>query len=191
MRYEIISEVKKENGNTTVLFASLIVILIGFIGMAIDIGIVYMRRSDLGNLCQLIRDDRFTHQDSIRFADNPGASTYEIVADAMKDNNFKGEIKVYFFEKKPEPNYRKYITRVELSEDVPVYFLKLFGLKSFKIKAYIDGEDNYGEGNLDRIWHPAMPESAYNGLYFGSKSESYTFTAGEFPNGFVPNGWTP
>lgn len=177
---------KKEKGNITILFAICLVVLIFFAGIAIDFGLYYMERNDLENLCRLLREDRFTYHDSIRYAQNPGRESYNIVENTMSSNNFSGDIKVYFKEE-PYPalsNSRSYKMRIQLEDKFEFIFLKLFGLGEVGVSAHVDGEENYGDGGNDVIWHPNTNVSTYNGLYSGKVGSFHNFTPGVFPNGW-------
>lgn len=171
----------REGGNILLLFAGFLILITFMVGIALDLGMIYMRRNDLIDLCQLARDRRFTYQDSIRYSDNPGAETYEIVSAAIRENGFSGTVKVYFFEDPPASNYRYYRVRTELSEEYEYTFLKLFGLDTVTISTFLDGGETYGEGINDMIWHPAMPCSEYNGSYTGTAGGPYHYDASDRP----------
>lgn len=172
---------KREDGSIILLFAGCLVLLIFFVGIAIDLSLANMQRNDLENLCQVLRQDRFTYQDTIRYGENPGAIMYQIVSDTMADNQFDGAIKVYFCEQTPAPNYRYYRTRIQLSEEYSFYFLRLFGADNATISVQIDGAETYGEGMNDMIWHPKLPLARYNGSYTGVAGGDYTFVSGDIP----------
>lgn len=181
MKFRSKSSLRSEDGSVILLFAACLVVLIFFVGIAIDLSMAYMQRNDLENLCQLIRQDRFTYQDTIRYADNPGASMYQVVSNTMADNGFDGTITVYFYEKNPEANYRYYRTRVKLEKEFTFYFLRLFGADHATIAVSVDGGETYGEGMTDVVWHPSIPVSGYNGSYTGTATSGYTFTSGDVP----------
>jgi|GEM_PF-912970 hypothetical protein len=162
-----------EKGNITLLFAATLVLLIFFIGVSLDLGMIYMERNELIDLCQVIREDRFTYQDTIRFAENPGLTSYRIISDTMADNGFDGTVKVYFSEREPESNYRYYRIRTKLSVKYSYSFLRLFGLNSATVSAFVDGGETYGEGINDVVWYPQMPVSRYNGSYTGTGAGGY------------------
>lgn len=183
---EVLKRWKKEQGNMTILFAASLFLILFFVGIGVDLSLYYMRRNDLENLCRLLREDRFTYQDTIRYANNPGAAMFKIASDTMKSNQFSGEIKV-FFKEEPFPaaaNERKYKTRVQISEKFNFYFLQIFSLKTAPVVAYVDGVEQYGESGLDVIWHPDVSVDAYNGSYTGTVGSAYTFSAKDYPSGW-------
>lgn len=175
---------KEEFGSVVVLFALLLTVIVFFVGIAVDLSLFYMKRSDLENLCQLMREDRFTFQDTMRYADNPGRAAYQIAAQSMGDNGFNGVITVYFWEKTQpaEANGRYYKVRTQLSDDFSFHFLRIFGADTVKVKAHIDDVENYGEGGSDVIWHPSVSPGSYSGSYTGSAGGGYSFVAGDFPS---------
>lgn len=181
-----LKKMKEEDGNIIVLFAGGLLLLCFFVGIAFDLGLYYTKKNDLENLCRLLREDRFTHQDSIRYADNPGAENYRIASKTLQDNGFTGNLSV-FFKEEPFPAYanaRQYKIRIELSENFGFHFLKIFGLSDVKIMAHIDGKENYGEGGSDVIWHPSGTADTYSGVYSGSAGSGYSFSQGTFPSGW-------
>ncbi|MDO4788863.1 MAG: hypothetical protein Q4A19_06880 [Johnsonella sp.] len=179
-------KLKEEEGNIIVLFAGTLLLLCFFVGIAFDLSLYYTRKNDLENLCRLLREDRFTHQDSIRYADNPGAKNYIIASKTLQDNGFAGDLSVFFKEESfpAQANSRQYKIRIELSENFDFHFLKIFGLSNVRVKAYIDGKENYGEGGSDVIWHPSAAAETYSGVYSGSAGSGYSFTQGTFPSGW-------
>lgn len=173
----------REDGNILILFAGALTVIILMVGIALDLGMIYMRRNDLIDLCQIARERRFTYQDTIRYAENPGQATYKIVYDAIRENGFDGTVKVYFKEDEPEPNYRYYQVRTQLKEQYNYTFLRLFGMDSVTITVFLDGGESYGEQGTDMIWHPTNPCSVYNGSYTSNGNSEFSFfEAGDFPS---------
>lgn len=171
----------REDGNILLLFAGSLILIIFMIGIALDLGMIYMRRNDLVDLCQLARDERFTYQDTIRYSDNPGRETYNIVANTMRNNGFNGTITVFFFEREPEHNYRDYRVRIQLTEQYRYTFLRLFGGDTVAITTWLDGGENYGESGADMIWYPKLPCSEYNGSYTGTADGPFVYNPADFP----------
>jgi hypothetical protein len=178
--------IKEERANVTMLFAIWFIIISFFVGLAVDFGMYYMKKNDLENLCRVLREDRFTYQDSIRYAANPGAELYGIVSETMRKNGFDGKVELVFKEEafSPSANSRKYKMRIILSQDFNFYFLRLFSLNSAKVASFVDGNESYGDGGTDVIWHPSVSPSSYNGTYTGSAGAGYTFQAGVYPSGW-------
>ncbi|WP_349672914.1 pilus assembly protein TadG-related protein [Lacrimispora sp.] len=171
----------REDGNILLLFAGCLTVLIFFIGISMDLGLIYLKRNALMNLCQLVKEDRFTFQDSIRYSDNPGKDSFTMIEDALRRNHFDGTVKVYFKEDAPETNYRYYKIRTQLSEEYSYTFLKIFGADTTTITVYFDGGETYGEGISDVIWHPALPVSSYNGSYTSQPDGSFGYDSADIP----------
>lgn len=182
MRKKLVKAVKSEEGGIILLFAGILVILIFFVGLSLDMGMLYLKRNNMQNLCQLIREDRFTYQDTIRYADNPGLATYQVAARSLESNDFNGQVKIYFCEDTPQFNYRSYRVRTELSEDFSFAFLQILGLSSIKLTVHLDGGETYGEGGDDVIWYPPEPVSSYNGSYTGEPGGGYTYDRSDLPD---------
>jgi hypothetical protein len=171
----------RENGNILLLFAGTLTVLIFFVGISMDLGLIYLKRNALMNLCQLVKEDRFTFQDSIRYSDNPGLDSYMMIEEATRRNDFDGTIKVYFKEDIPESNYRYYQIRTQLSEEYSYTFLRLFGATTTTITVYFDGGETYGEGLSDVIWHPDSSVSSYNGSYTSRPGGGFDYDSSDIP----------
>lgn len=184
--------IEEERGSIIMLFAISLFIIIFSIGLGIDFSLLYTKRSELENFCQLTRADRFTYRDIVRFEDcdmsthkGPGYASYNIVSNIMSENGFTGDIDVYFKEESygEDGNFRAYKIRTCLSEDFDFHFMRIFGLKKIKIHSYVDGEEDFGERDLDVIWHPSCEDpNIYNGHYKGKAGSSATFVSMEFPD---------
>ncbi|WP_313073776.1 hypothetical protein [Lacrimispora sp.] len=173
---------RRENGNILLLFAGTLTVLIFFVGISMDLGLIYLKRNALMNLCQLVKEDRFTFQDSIRYSNNPGRDSFMMIEDAMKRNHFDGTVKVYFKEVPPESNYRYYRIRTQLSEEYSYTFLRIFGADTTTITVYFDGGETYGEGLSDVIWHPSSPVSSYNGSYTSRSGGGCDYDSADMPS---------
>lgn len=184
MGKKIPKNILKEHGNITLLFAVSLVVLIFFIGLSLDVGMVYMQRSELISLLQVAKEDRFTYQDSIRYADNPGLMTYQVAADTLDANGFDGELKVFFKEEPPKYHRREYQMRLQLSKEYSFTFLKIFGQKPVNITVSQDGGETYGEGGSDVIWYPPLSPANYNGCYTRKADRSFSFSGGVLPGGW-------
>lgn len=171
----------RENGNILLLFAGALTVIIFFVGISMDFGLIYLKRNALMNLCQLVKEDRFTFQDTIRYSDDPGRESFLIIEDTMRRNNFDGTVKVYFYEQPPASNYRYYQIRTQLSEEYSYTFLKIFGADTATVTVYFDGGETYGEGLADVVWHPLAPVSSYNGSYTSRPGGGCDYDSSDFP----------
>ena len=174
----------REDGNILLLFAGALTVIIFFVGISMDFGLICIKRSALMNLCQLAKEERFAFQDTIRYSENPGLDSYQMVEDVMRNNNFKGTVKVYFYERMPESSYRYYRIRTQLSEEYSYTFLRIFGISTTTITAYYDGGETYGEGISDVVWHPSSPVFLYNGSYTSREGGGY-----DYNNSDIPGDW--
>lgn len=172
----------KEDGNILLIFAGSMVVIAFFIGICLDISMIYMERNSMQNLLQIIREERFTHQETIRYSENPALATYEIAHDTAAENGFGGTLKVYFYEEEPSYNYRRYQVRIMLIKESPLYFGRIFGLNTMLLKTSLDGGESYGEGFADVIWHSPRPVSSYNGAYTGIMGGGYVYDGADLPS---------
>ena len=181
MKKRIHGFANREEGNIILLFAGVLVILIAFVGLALDMGMLLVRRNELQNLCDLVRESRFAHQDTIRFADDPGLTSYQVATQAIVNNGFGGELTFYYREDTPADNRRKYIVRTELTEEFEFSFLKVIGLDAMDIVVRADGGGDYGESTNDVVWRPAGNVANFNGTYRGTIAGLLSFDPGAFP----------
>ncbi|HZK57088.1 MAG TPA: hypothetical protein VFD17_02160 [Clostridia bacterium] len=165
---------KDEEGNVLIIFAGSMILIAFFLGILIDVSMIYMDNNAMQNLLQIIREERFTHQDTIRYSNNPAVETYMIARESAMENGFDGEIKVYFKEEVPETDrsFRSYKVKILLRKESPFYFGRIFGLDTIALGAGLDGGESYGDGSLDVIWYPPMNASGYNGSYLGNMAEA-------------------
>lgn len=176
----------EERGNIMVLFAGTLIIIIGFIGLSLDIGMLSLERNKLQDMSQVIREDRFTFQDTIRYAPNPGKATYDIIRDTLAENGFDGTFKVYFYELPPQPSHREYYIRTVLSKDFSFYFARVFGLTTTTLSASLDGGEIIGEGGNDVVWYPELSPADYNGCYTSQSNGDYTRDPSDIPADLGP-----
>lgn len=182
-----------ESGNILVMFACSLIVLIFFIGLAVDVSMVLWQKGQLVNDAQLIKNNRFVYQESVRYADKPGEEFEKRALQTLKLNNYEGSGKIYFHEYSRKEEERKVKVRVELNKNANTYFFQIFGVKTIPISTSIDFEDTYGEyekdpsgePNKNKVWHPKDLASEYNGTYaFASASATPGRTSSHLPSDF-------
>ena len=156
---------RREKGNVAFIFAGILIILIFFVGLATDISMVLWHHNRLENTCQLVRDNRYTYQDTVRYSDNPAASFAQCAATTLAVNGYNGKATVYFKEDDPQDNFRHFKVRLVLTDKSSFYFLRLFGQDSVEISSQVDFEDSYGEKADDVVWRPSASALSFNGGY--------------------------
>lgn len=181
MMQKIQSLVKKERGNIMVLFAGSLIIMIAFIGLSLDIGMLSLQRNSLQNLSQVIREDRFTYQDQIRYADDPAKKSYEIIYNTLEKNGFDGTLKIYFYEFEQFSNHREYRIRTVLTQEYSWSFARVLGMSTTTISSTLDGREIYGEGGVDMVWHSEISPLTYNGSYTSLPGGGYVHNSSDIP----------
>lgn len=154
-----------ENGSVSVITALTMVVMIFFVGLAIDLSMVLLDKSELDGLCQVVCEDRYVHDDLVRFADDPAQATVSYVSTALASNGFSGDLEVSFDESYRAKDRRVIDVDVTIKRESPLYFLRIFGMSSFTISSTVSYEDVYGEGGDDVVWAPSASASTYNGTY--------------------------
>ena len=178
-----IRQMEKEEGSIIVIFAFVLFVLIFFVGIAMDFGMMYMKKSDMDNLCSMARAECFTYREQIQYCENPGEVTYEVLKKLFAQNGFTGDFEMYFKEDyDPDTwktsNSRSYKVRVILKDEYQYTFMRLFKQDKATLTASKDIEETFGDGSVDVIWHPK--NVSYNGLYKQSP---------HFEKGKIPAGW--
>lgn len=157
--------VSEEKGNISVTTAVMMVLLVFFMGLSADVSMILLDHGRLDDLCQVVEESRYAHQDAVRFADNPAAATVSYVSETLTENGFKGSAVVNFEEAPRSTGHRHIQVDITLSCDSPFYFLSLFGRDSVSISSTTTFEDDYGEGGDDVVWAPAASVGTYNDSY--------------------------
>ncbi|WP_028263759.1 TadE/TadG family type IV pilus assembly protein [Atopobium fossor] len=179
------AQAQDERGDVLVMFAAALVVMIFFVGLAMDASVVLMAHSRLNGVCQLVAQDRLTYQDTVRYSEQPGSDFSKCIIQTLGANGFTDKGELYFTEDTRSENKRHYKARIVLHGSCDTHFLKLFGLKKIDFAAQTDFDDTYGEPNDNVVWSPSVPASSYSG--------HYTFTDGAvtgFNAGKLPDGWT-
>lgn len=175
MMHKIRRLFKEERGNMMVLFAGSLIVMIAFIGLSLDVGLLSLQRNSLQNLNQVIREDRFTYQDKIRYAPDPTKAICDITHNTLAKNGFKGTVKIYFYEVEPTPNRREYRIRTVLSEEFSWCFATVLGMTTTTVSATQDGREIYGEDGIGMVYHPVKSRLLYNGSYTSTGSPVFSY----------------
>lgn len=161
---------RQEKGDVIVIFALSLVTLLAFVSLAIDIGMVNMKRAAMMDLCQQMRKARLEARDYIMHAEYPAEMIYEISNQCARENGFRGALKVYYREETdpimPTTNWvdrRKYDVRIELKQEYQFAFAAAIftGPGSQEITVYLDGgeQKTSGVGSVEvgeevPVWFP-------------------------------------
>lgn len=87
-----------EKGNAAVLFAVCLTVLLSFVSLVTDFGVVGMKRARMMDLCQQIKTARLDAGDYIMNSSNPAKMIYDIGNQCAIDSGFTGNLKVYYKE---------------------------------------------------------------------------------------------
>lgn len=172
---------ERERGDILILTAVIMVVLIFFIGLSVDLSVVYLRSSRLDDYCQMARDSRFTHESLVTYGDDPGDALYMIIRDALQKNGFSGKMTLTYEEDPPSGARRHYSADLSLTETCPLYFLVIFGKDEVTLTNSISFEGEIGAssdeaGNLYdddltdkavdlRIWYPDEVKYGFRRTY--------------------------
>ena len=169
-----------ERGSIIAMFAASLVFLIFFVGLAVDVSMVLWQKNRLSNAAQMVKNNRFVYQESIRYAQNPGDEFAHRAQETLKANGYKGSGDISFNEYKQSNDERKVAIKVTLNDQANTYFLRLFSKDTIPISSSIEFEDTYGyykenpsdsSGNV--VWHPSSVPQTYNGHYKFASVDSH------------------
>lgn len=147
---------KNEKGDIIVLSAFLFVILIGFLALIIDVGMMFAYRGKMYEIANVMRDTRFTKNitigDVTMSSTNPGEYFAGMLSSYARKNGFKGEIKIIYKEKMPKQNKREYKITIILKDKYRPKFLSLFGYKEMEVGIKLDGSGHSERSNIYYPW---------------------------------------
>lgn len=187
---------QNEEGSVIVIFSICLVVMISFASLALDIGVVNMKRARMMELCQQIRKTRLDAKDYIMNEPNPARAIYEIANQCAIENNFTGDLKIYYRET-TDPvspggapcwvNRRTYTVRIELRQTHDYVFpAGLIAGRTGTISAFLDGGEQKtaskeeGKGIIP-VWCPGTPKNGSWKRTDRNGISSPQFTANDFP----------
>lgn len=170
-----------ERGDVLVIFAASFMVMLFFVGLAMDASMVLMAHSRLNSVCQLVAQDRLTYQDTVRYSEQPGDDFTTCIMQTLAENQVQGKGEFYFSEDVRTEQKRHYRARLVLQDSCPAHFLRLFGVQKINFSASVDFDDNYGEPTDNVIWSPAASPGAYSGKYSFEANTKTGFSPNELP----------
>lgn len=120
---------KEENGSSIVIFALLMVVIVGVAGLVIDMGILYETKSSLNktaNTAVLSGSQELVNSDS---------EVKQVVEEILAAEGEEKSLREINIER--DGSYK---LKVVLEKEVPLYFLKLFKLNSMKVSVSSSAE---------------------------------------------------
>ncbi|WP_415537165.1 pilus assembly protein TadG-related protein [Dehalobacter sp. 4CP] len=144
---------KNEDGNITILFAVLLIVLFGFTGLVVDIGGMYLNRLHLFEVGQIIRDARFNETLAIDNSENPEATLNDIADTyAVLNGLDESQVSVDYYQTKLTETERNYELDINLTDTYDCVFIKIFGIDTQTINVTIHGTSTAAKS--PRIWAP-------------------------------------
>lgn len=193
---------RQEEGGVIILFALSLVTLLAFVSLAIDIGVVNMKRAAMMDLCQQMRKARLDAKEYIMFDDNPGQMIYQISNQCANENGFKGGLKVYYREHTDPAvpitnwvNRRTYDVRIELKQKYKFAFAAAFftGSDTQEITVYLDGGEQKtattnGVTETVPVWYPGTSKTTTRSY---KRTDEVGPARGKEELGDCPADWPP
>lgn len=147
---------RKEKGNVIVLFALTLVILVIFMGLSIDFGLMYSKRNHLIEVGQLAREARFGELPYIMQADDPNAALNDVVKRCVVENGIpEDQFSTVFRDTRLTHMQRTFTIDIYLWDTYEFTFLKIFGIKQQEIRVHINGGGTVSRNNpAAGVWSP-------------------------------------
>jgi len=144
---------KEETGSIAVMFTLVFVVLVGFSGLAIDIGSMSLKRLQLLEVGHCIREARFNETLSIDNSEDPEAVLNEIAKNyAVKNGLDADQVNVDYYQTKLTQTERDYELDINLTDTYHCLFLNVYGIESIPITVSIHGTSTATKS--PRIWAP-------------------------------------
>ena len=142
-----------ERGDILILFALTLVFLVGMVALATDVGLLAIRRAQLMEVGQIMRDARLEQSEMIWNADNPGAAFDQIVREyGLKNGLRSDQIQTTYTVVENSSTRRESKVTMIFRDTYPCTTLRLFGFDRIPIVVKIDGSAmSYNSGG---VWSP-------------------------------------
>lgn len=92
------------SGQVAPLFVCLLLVLVAFVGLAVDFAGAYREKTMQDQSLEIAKDAVFSEGENIKFNDRPDQVAFESVEDALVANGFDGRAECWFYE--VEKGYR-------------------------------------------------------------------------------------
>lgn len=144
---------KKEQGDVLILFAFSLVILVGMTALATDVGLLAIKRAELMEIGQVMRDARLDQTEQIWNANNPADTFDDIVREyGMLNGLDSSQISTTYKVVNRTSTKREHEVSIILSDTYQCTTLRLFGLKDIPIDVVING--SAFKENSGGVWSP-------------------------------------
>lgn len=125
----------KQNGDVLVIFALLFTVLVGFVSLSADLGLVYMQRAEMLEIAQLMRDTRFDLEAGnaeLTHSGTPGELMFTKMNEIARLNDFNGTVQIIYYEYETSSYSRRYKVRINLYDTYQYTTLRLLGFDELK-----------------------------------------------------------
>ena len=145
--------IKRETGNILIIFAMTFTALVGFLGIATDVGLMYAQKTRLLEIANLIRDARFQQIEIIWNSTTPAATFDSIVREyGLKNGLNTSQITTQYVVKTNTTTTREVDVYIYITSTYNCSALKLFGYNNVTLKETIKG---YAiKSKSPKVWKP-------------------------------------
>lgn len=144
---------REERGDILILFALTLVFLVGMVSLATDVGLLAIRRAQLMEVGQIMRDARLEQSELIWNADDPGTVFDQIVREyGLKNGLRSDQIQTTYAVVENSSTRRECKVTMIFRDTYSCTTLRLFGFDRIPIVVKIDGSAmSYNSGG---VWRP-------------------------------------
>jgi Flp pilus assembly protein TadG len=143
----------EEQGDILILFALSLVFLVGMVALATDIGLLAIKRAQLMEVGQIVRDARLEQTQLIWDANNPTQTFDQYVREyGIKNGLNSGQIETKYEVVDNTATRRESKVTIILHDTYQCTTLRLFGFNQIPINVTINGSAY--EYNSNGVWSP-------------------------------------
>ena len=144
---------KEERGDILILFAFSLIFLVGMVALGTDVGLLAVKRAQLMEVGQIMRDARLEQNELLWNASNPGQAFDQCVREyGIKNGLSSSQIQTTYQTVENTSTDRQYNVSIILHDTYHCTTLRLFGFNQIPINVTINGSAY--EYNSGGVWSP-------------------------------------
>lgn len=173
---------RKEEGSVLLLTALSLPLLFAILAFGTDAVLAIEAKASQESALQTVQELRMAPAITLKAknATDPGAVIAECVMTALRDEGYRGEIEVWFYEAGKadgldDVRKRLYAFEVAVEDRIPTAFARMFGIESMPVaSSFVSASHPYAE---HAVWKPTTPRCGVFRTEAGKPASSRSFSA--------------